>query len=310
VSRALADALEKLLDAEGAAAATLFTPAQRRELDVFARHTGALRLTRQGRGASYLLVDAALARAHLAQLRPVAAAALDTSLPPRANNIARTRDSKGRAHTHGTGYLLLKAIGEGVTWRRGDGASLDLSAATATAGVAAIAIQAGDDWHTDTPLWLVENQALFDRVDWLPPAAHGSIVYYGGQLSRLLLDWLAQRARAGGIVFFPDYDGVGLLNFARLAEKSLAPVEFWLMPDWEARLRKYGSNLIWRNTHREFEAAVARLGALGMPAPLAAVCQALAAHGLALEHEAVWLGELPAITPEPDPTHTPVAVSD
>ena len=184
----------------------------------------------QGRGASYLLTDAALARAHLAEMRPVAIAALDASLPARANNIARMRDSKGRAHTHGTSYLLLKAISAGVTWHRGDGASIDISANTALAGAAAIAIEAGDGWQTDEPIWLVENQALFDRLDWMPPDAHGSIVYYGGQLSSLLLDWLAQRARSGQIMFFPDYDGVGLLNYARLREKSLAPVEFWLMP--------------------------------------------------------------------------------
>ena len=289
MSRALADALDKLLNTPGASAATLFTPAQRRQLDVFARHTGALRLITQGRGASYLVTNATLARAHLAQLRPVAIAALDASLPARANNIARMRDSKGRGHTHAKGYLLLKAIGAHVTWQRGDGAVFDLSASTALAGAAAIAIETDDAWHTDAPLWLVENQALFDRLDWLPLDAHGSIAYYGGQLSNLLLDWMAQRARAGAIVFFPDYDGVGLLNYARLREKSRAPVDFWLMPDWAARLQKYGSNRVWQNTRKDFAAALNRLDAPGMPVALTALCQAMSAQGLALEHEAVWL---------------------
>jgi hypothetical protein len=289
VSRALADALDKLLSAPGPSAATLFTPAQRRELDRFARQTGALRLSTQGRGASYLVLDAALARAHLTELRPTGLKELDASLPARANNIARMRDSKGRGHAHGTGYLLLKAIGDGVTWQRGDGASIDISAGTALAGAAVIAIEAGDGWQTAAPIWLVENQALFDRLDWLPPAAHGSIVYYGGQLSRLLLDWMAERARSGRLVFFPDYDGVGLFNYARLREKSLAPVEFWLMPDWEDRLRKYGSNRVWQNTRKDFSAALARLDALGMPLELKALCQAMSGQGLALEHEAVWL---------------------
>ena len=289
MSRALADALDKLLNAEGPAAATVFTPAQRRELDRFARQTGTLRLITQGRGASYLVNDAVVARAHLSALRPVALGALDASLPARANNIARMRDSKGRGHSHRTGYLLLKAIGAGVTWQRGDGALLDLSGNTALAGAAAIAIEAGDGWHSDAPIWLVENQALFDRLDWLPADAHGSIVYYGGQLSRLLLDWMAQRARGDRIMFFPDYDGVGLLNYARLCEKSLAPVEFWLMPDWAGRLRKYGSNPVWQNTRKDFSAAVARLDAVDMPLQLKALCQAMSGQGLALEHEAVWL---------------------
>lgn len=289
MSRALADALDKLLNTPGPSAATLFTPAQRRELDRFARHTGALRLSAQGRGVSYLVLDAALARAHLTALRPTAIEELDASLPARANNIARMRDSKGRGHTHATGYLLLKAIGDGVTWQRGDGASVDISTATALAGAAAISIEAGDGWQTAAPIWLVENQALFDRLDWLPPDAHGSIVYYGGQLSRLLLDWMATRARSGRIMFFPDYDGVGLFNYARLREKSLAPVEFWLMPEWESRLQKYGSNRVWQNTRKDFSAALARLETAGMPLELKVVCQAMSDHGLALEHEAVWL---------------------
>ena len=289
MSRALADALEKLLAAQGSAAATLFTTAQRRQLDAFARQTGALALVTQGSGASYRLVDAALAQSHLAALRPVAQRELDPGLPARANNIARMRDSKGRRHGHETGYLLLKAIGGAVLWERGDGAVLDIAAATELAGAAVIAISADDGWITGTPIWLVENQALFDRPDWLPAGATGSLVYYGGQLSNLLLDWLAQRQRTAGILFFPDYDGVGLLNYCRLVEKARCPVEFWLMPDWADLLRKYGSNGVWLKTRRQFDAAILRLEKSGMPAPLDGLCRALAAHGLGLEHEAVWL---------------------
>ncbi|MBC7605045.1 MAG: hypothetical protein H7255_20605 [Ramlibacter sp.] len=289
MSRALADALDKLLGAEGSSAATLFTTAQRRELDRFARQTGTLRLVTQGRGASYQLIDAVLARAHLDQLRPVSIAGLDASLPTRANNIARMRDSKGRGHTHGTNYLLLKALGPGVAWHRGDGAIFDLSANTMLAGASVIAFEPSDGWHTDAPIWLVENQALFDRLDWLPPNTHGSIIYYGGQLSRLFLEWMSQRARASRIVFFPDYDGVGLLNFARLIERSITSVEFWLMPDWTERLRKYGSNALWQKTRNDFGSAVARLDFLGRRSELTPLCQAMSAQGLALEHEAVWL---------------------
>jgi hypothetical protein len=84
---------------------------------------------------------------------------------------------------------LLKATGPKVTWQRGDGVSLDISGATQSAGVAALAIAPADGWHSAQPVWLVENQALFDRLDWLLLAgAHGSVIYYGGQLSNLLLD--------------------------------------------------------------------------------------------------------------------------
>ncbi|MES2018718.1 MAG: hypothetical protein V4484_19685 [Pseudomonadota bacterium] len=288
MSRALAAALEKLLAAQGSAPATLFTPAQRRQLDIFARQTGALRLLTQGSGASYRLINAAQAQSHLTALRPNALGELDAALPARANNIARMRDSKGRSHGHATGYLLLKALSRGVVWQR-DGAVFDVSAATDVAGAAAVAISVDDGWRTEQPIWLVENQALFDRPDWLPAGASGSLVYYGGQLSNLLLAWLAQRPRTASIVFFPDYDGVGLLNYSRLVENACCPVEFWLMPDWEVRLHKYGNNGLWNKTRKHFDAAIVRLGEHGMPSALGGLCRALAEHGLALEHEAVWL---------------------
>jgi len=297
MSTVLADALERLLAAPGPVAASQFTPAQRGQLDRFAQQVGALRRSAGGRGTVYQVTQPALALLHLRTLRPVPAGAIDSSLPVRANNIARLRDSKGRAHGHGAAYLLLKAIGTDVAWRRGDGAMLDLSAQTALAGAAVLALGSaggagspGDPgWHSGGPLWLVENQALFDRLDWLPPHAHGAVAYYGGQLSNLLLDWLAGQARATEIVFFPDYDGVGLANYARLLARSRAPVVFWLMPDWLARLRQYGSNSVWLKTYPMFQAALAQLAAAPLAPELLALTQAMASHGLALEHEAVWL---------------------
>jgi len=91
------------------------------------------------------------------------------------------------------------------------------------------------------------------------------------------------------VILFPDYDGVGLLNYARLREACAVPCSFWLMPDWRSKLSKYGSNETWRNTLAEFQAAVSRLESEGMEEGLKALCQALSHEGLALEHEAVWL---------------------
>ena len=54
-------------------------------------------------------------------------------------------------------------------------------------------MECGDDWHTAAPLWLIENQALFDDTSWLPAGAGGTLCYYSGQLSGLLLNWLAER---------------------------------------------------------------------------------------------------------------------
>ncbi|MBC7501554.1 MAG: hypothetical protein H7315_13810 [Herminiimonas sp.] len=123
----------------------------------------------------------------------------------------------------------------------------------------------------------------------MPPDAHGSLVYYGGQLSNLLLEWTAHCNRAEKIIFFPDYDGVGLLNYARLVEKSITAVEFWLIPNWQPLLQKYGNNAVWQNTRPDFEAAVFRIKNHKILRELAELYERMSTSGLALEHDAVWL---------------------
>ena len=289
MSRALATALEKLVAADGSAAASTFTSLQRKELDLFSRQTRSLTLVSQGGGARYETTDLPLVRSHLNVLRPTAHSDLDLALPQRANNIARMRDSKSRHHGHTTGYLLIKSIGPGVTWSLPAAITFDVSANTSTAGVAAISITVSDEWTTSQPIWLVENQALFDRTDWLPAGANGSLVYYGGQLSNLFLNWTARKGRAEKIMFFPDYDGVGFLNYARLLEKSVSPVDFWLMPGWKSLLQKYGNNVVWQSTFREFKAGMTRLLKHNVPVYLTELGDTMSRSGLALEHEAVWL---------------------
>jgi hypothetical protein len=309
MSRALAVALARLLEATGspsqaqACQASAFTALQRRALEDLARSTGALRLKPEGRGSVYEVVSVEVLTTHLRALRPQKASEIDPAIPRRAANIAQSRSSKGRSHGHALHYLLVKSISGGVIWRgkspeaeekqepeKQHGRVFDLSQATGTAGAGVLAITEDDDWRSDQPLWMVENQALFDRLDWLPPDAQGTVAYYAGQLPGRLLKWLACRPRAPEVILFPDYDGVGLLNYARLLELCASPTRFWLMPQWPELLNTYGSPAVWRNTQSDFEAAVARLEAAQAPQEVMAMCAALRTQGLALEHESVWLG--------------------
>lgn len=243
----------------------------------------------------YQVINTQLIQEHLKTLRPHSADDLLDSLPKRAANIAQTRNSKGKEHGHDHYYLLIKPIGPNVIWRHEDGRTLDLSVVSSISGAGVLAIQTDDSWHTEQPLWLVENQALLDRLDWLPHDANGTITYYGGQLYGQLLNWLAARRRAPQIIFFPDYDGVGLLNYAKLLETSCCPCSFWLMPEWKTLLQKYGSNSVWQNTIGDFQAALPRLNAAKMPDEVRELCVSLSASGLALEHEAIWLSEITQI---------------
>jgi hypothetical protein len=297
MSRSLVEALVKLL--EGAVSAqsqtcrvSAFTTAQRQALEDLGRRTGALRVRTEGRGSVYQVVNRDILSSHLQHLRPQHADDIDPSIPRRAANIAQSRSSKGRSHGHELHYLLIKSIAEGVIWRDqppGEGPGFDLSQVTQTAGAGVLALREEDAWCSEEPLWLVENQALFDRLDWLPSGSRGTVAYYAGQLPGRLLNWLAHRPRASQVIIFPDYDGVGLLNYARLLEKSRSPCTFWLMPDWRFLLGKYGSHVVWQNTQSDFQAAYPRLKAAGAPAGVLELCVELSRQGLALEHESVWL---------------------
>lgn len=297
MSRSLVAALVKLLEGEGSAQtqtcrASAFTAAQRLALEDLRRRTGALRVRLEGRGSVYQVVNLEILTSHLQNLRPQHADEIDPTIPNRAANIAQSRSSKGRAHGHALHYLLIKSISDGVVWRDQPGNAghgFDLSEATQTAGAGVLAIRDDDCWFSDEPLWLVENQALFDRLDWLPSGSHGTVAYYAGQLPGRLLNWLAHRPRAPQVIIFPDYDGVGLLNYARLLEVCRSPCTFWLMPGWQSLLKKYGSNVVWKNTQPDFQTAYPRLKAAGAPELVLELCSELSRQGLALEHESVWL---------------------
>ncbi len=287
MDRTLRTALLKL-HGQQALPASYFTAAQRSALDRFARQTGAVICQRQGRGDVYRVSDPRLFDIHLSALSPQVGMLATDDLPLRAQHIAHARDSKARNHQHECYYPLLKAVGEKVLWRQGEhGSELPLSQLTHHFGAASLRIETGDTWQSGQSLWLVENQALFDRTDWLPVGTQATLLYYGGQLDGRLLAWLGQRPRASRVVLFPDYDGVGLANFARLFAQLGDTCECWLMPDWQSKLADYGSPRLWQDTLREFTSAVPQL-----PDYLGPLTEQMRQSGRALEQEAVWLSVL------------------
>lgn len=273
------------LQGKGSLPASQFTAAQRGALDRFARQTGAISCQRQGRGDVYCVSNQSLFDAHVVELSPQVEPSVAEQLPLRAKHIAHARSSKARNHQHSVYYPLLKAVGDSVTWLEGKrGTELALGTFTRDFGAAALRIEPDDGWRTEQALWLVENQALFDRTDWLPEGLSATLLYYGGQLDGRLLSWLAQQPRASRVVFFPDYDGVGLANFARLYAMLGDACECWLMPQWESKLARYGSSQLWRDTLRHFISAVDQL-----PTYMSDLTMQMQRSGLALEQEAVWL---------------------
>ncbi|KHA56409.1 hypothetical protein NM74_11770 [Aeromonas hydrophila] len=294
MSRSLISALRKLRQApEGRLANSQLSEGQRRELTSFAQATGSIQSRRLGGGVVFEVSLPEVVEQQWRLLVPVEVFEPTGDLPIRARNIASTRSSKGSEHRHEIGYLLLKAGPGQVDWRDEKGHLLDLRASTDQFGAAALAIYTGSTWQTEHPLWLIENQALFDRLDWLPSSGSASIAYYSGQLSNTLINWLAEYQRAPEIVFFPDYDGVGLLNYARIRAKVGSRVSFWLMPNWSERLARFGCPSLWQDTQREFTVMQKHPVATCFTPELMALIRQMQRQGLALEQETVWLQQQP-----------------
>ena len=164
MSRSLLAALEKLRESHtGSLPASVLSSAQRRSLESFAQTTKSVQMRPSGRGVVFEITQPAIVDKHRRELSPLERLELDGDLPNRAKNIATSRSSKSQDHLHDVHYLLLKAGKGSVTWVDDAGHQLDLREMTDQQGAAAFAIRENNSWATDGVLWLVENQALFDR---------------------------------------------------------------------------------------------------------------------------------------------------
>lgn len=289
MSRALIAALEKLLvDPEQAVPASQLTASQKSALDELARRTGALQAKRQGRGIVYQVRSLALLQQQLRSLSP---GNNNLEAPERAQNIAQARSSKNGTHQHDYSYVLLRAA-KPALWQNALGEQFDLFESNQKYGAQALQIGGSQpaNWHTSGQLWLVENQALFDDLSWLPESETAqSVIWYAGQLPNLLIQWLAEKQRADEIILFADYDGVGFKNYARL-KKALAETKFWLMPDVLNKLERFGNNDLWQSSFDDFTTACQELSTLDFLTPeLEKLIAQMRKLGLGLEQEAVWL---------------------
>ncbi len=288
MNRSLREALIKLQDSGGECTSSRFTSTQKRVLDKFLRRTASVTKSRRGNGFVYRISNSPVFEQHLRELRPDADSANQVH-SVRAQNLAFTGFTKGRKSSHAASYRLLKATMPGVTWNS-DSGLLDLWQLTSIAGALAIDISRNEtSLSTDRPLWLVENQGLLDDISWVPEGLHGSVIYYQGQLSERLIGWLCEKERSPRVLIFPDYDGVGLENYARLRNALGDDVELWLMPDWKSKLGRYGNSEVWRNNLKYVANAEASLNLDQEPNEVLVLIEALKLSGKALEQEAVFL---------------------
>jgi hypothetical protein len=292
MSQALAKALTRLVEAypDSVAASTL-SLSQKRQLEEFSRTSQGVQVIPQGRGVVFSILDMDVVNVTLEQLAPNEN--VSSNIPQRAINIAATRSSKLGIVGHDVTYVLAKTVANPI-WESSGVQTGHLQEATEQFGVFALEVggERNKELHTQHSIWLVENQALFDRLDWLPSSEPTTVIWFRGQLHNKLIDWLSILDRAPKVYFFADYDGVGLNNYRRLQEKLPERSEFWLMPNWKELLVRYGLNQLWVDTAREFDSFERNSPSLLEQSPrLLDLVKEMKKQGLALEQEAIWLSD-------------------
>lgn len=292
MSQVLVKALTRLIEVypDSIAGSTL-TLSQKKQLDEFSRKTQSVQVTPKGRGVVYLILDMDVVKVTLEQLAPNQN--VSPSVPQRAINIASTRSSKRGRVGHDVTYVLAKVVANPL-WQVSGVLTEHLNASTEKFGVFSLEVggERNRDLTTHHSIWLVENQALFDRLDWLPNNEPTTIIWYRGQLHNKLIEWLSVPERASMVYFFADYDGVGLNNFRRLKEKLGERAEFWIMPNWKALLNRYGQNQLWVDTAREFNSFLENSNNfLTKSSHLQELVLEMQTNGLALEQESIWLSK-------------------
>ena len=281
----------KILIIEQLIISSRFSKTQQNHLNQFAKQTGIIKLNQQRRGFAYQVVNLKALESYLKQIQPLEIAELNENIPIRSRNIGLYKNSKQVNSEHEVDYLLLKPVGDAIYWTNNQ-ASVNISQQTQLQGVSSLMIEIADNWQSNSALLLVENQALFNRLDWLPANFKGSVVYYGGHLKQLFLNWLAYKNRATELILFADYDGVGFNNFSRLCKAThhQKTCHFYLMPQWEEKLMLFGNTAIWQDNQTLFYNAVQSLTELNrLTAELKALINTMQAIGKSLEQEAIWL---------------------
>jgi len=280
--------LERLLSA-GELPASEVPRGIRSEIENWGERTGCLSRRRQGRGVVLVVTKSVILDNALRQL---GSGDKHPEAPMRARNLEQYRDTKIGNSQHDTRYYLLKGIGEGVrAVKKGGGEVLDLSAWTAVMGCVGFALgESSEAWTSAEPILLVENQSVFDDTQWLPKGWRGLLLYYQGELSRQLVEWLG-RCHFGSLTLFPDYDGVGLQNFARL--KAEAPHAQWHWQEgWEQALERCGNSTLWGRGEQRKSVDVlwARWASEGWPDPkFRELMERMRQKGMMLEQEWVHL---------------------
>lgn len=255
----------------------------RKELEVWAERKGYISILKVGKGKVFKVVNEKALEWEIAHLAPKKD--LD-DLPARVQNLAKNSNTKAGQTTLDFSYFLCKAVGDCVIV---DG--VDVSFITKSLGCFALPIKEDSDGvECNDSLILVENQQLLDDLRWVPSDFNGIILYYAGNLSARLRAWLTKSSFAR-VILFPDYDAVGINNYANLVEDVPCAQWFW-MDEWKNKLIEYGSGELRKKGNQDalFENLWNRFKEKGFPdEKMESLMIEIRKRGKMLEQEVVLL---------------------
>lgn len=177
--------------------------------------SGVLAWERSGAGERLSVRNAETLSAFILDRFPFTELEMEAEISRRVASVGRFRNSKAlRGDT--PDIVTVRGWSDIALWHRGK--PVAVSEATRMHSVFSFALTSNSDYELRTSCALVENPAVllgFERF-----GIHTGIplaIFAGGRVSNRLLDWLAsQTAPAFNLRHFPDYDPVGLSEYARL----------------------------------------------------------------------------------------------
>lgn len=202
-------------------------------------------------------------------------------LSSKAKAVALHKDAhKGKDET----LLLMLSATQKVLWYK-NGVAVDLYKIVQDCGIASILVKPGDNWQTDNPIALVENQDLIVYADqyFKKIKFQGTVIHYPGWVSKKTIAWL-KTLKNNAVTILPDYDPVGIKNYIIL-KKELPRLKIYIPEDLPELLLRFG------DPERLNTLTDRKLLEQTKDENAAWLYKLLLKHGVGLHQEALMLGE-------------------
>lgn len=246
-----------------------------------ALHAGVVAEEKSGAGRRLVVCNPEAVRLFFVGRYPDAELFADA--PSRVVGVARFRDSKVLAND--AAEIVCTRGWKNGTLLRNDGA-VDVVRATQEHGVFAFSLTTVCPYSLRGSCALVENPVVFALIERL--SLPSELVVLGrGRISTRLLDWLAEMTSEDfKLIHLPDYDSVGLNEFARLRARLGERVTLHVPADLADQFARFSKRSLLEAGNNQ---TVLRYLRQSQDPQIRAVLQLIDTYNAGLEQEALLL---------------------